>query len=332
MDPRSSELFSRLSRCTAATGTSTGCAMAASEPASVFTLSSLWSSSNALCEEPDLPCASASAGDAQLGPPEADTQHWPRFHSVWGAQPDDAAARWRASMRWRADQRMDSALGCPQPFFHFSKGAYPHAFHKRCRDGSLLHLERADHFAALVSACAAAEVPAEEAAMHVARLNEYLASLDPRPFPGGRVVRIVDCEDLSLWQMSSSVVTFARVFARTVGAHYPERSSKILVVNAPSSFALVFSLLSSLFSRKLLDKVTVFSVAQQEAAHAALRDLVAPENLPVAYGGSCACAGPGGCWRNAPEERDLWRTVEEATPLDIRRRGSWTTDEDDGDG
>jgi hypothetical protein len=213
---------------------------------------------------------------------------------------------------------MDTVLSRPQPHFHLLKTVYPHAFHGRAKDGSVLHLERGDKFAALVNTATAAGLTATDAAMHTACLNEFLsAHLDSRPFPGGRVVRIVDCADLSLWEMSSSaVVAFARGFGGVIGPHYPERSCRIFVVNTPSSFAAVFALVSGVFTRRLLDKVAVFSIAEQDAAAAALRDVIHPEHLPAQYGGTCTC--PGGCFSGAAEERQLWAMVEAATPPEKR--------------
>ncbi len=284
-----------------------------------YTLSSLWSSSSALPETvPGSPgfVDGSDSDEEALGPPEADPQHWPRFASVWAGS--DGSSRDMAARRWRESESMDSALSRPQPSFHFIKAAYPHAFHKRTRDGSVLQLEKGDRFAALVAACDPAGVDAEDVAMHTALLNEYLARVDGRPFPGGRAVRIVDCADMSLWDMSSSgILAFARIIAKLMGPNYPERSSRIFIVNTPSSFAVIFNLLSSLFTRKLLDKVSVFSASQAEEAAAALLQLVEPESLPAVYGGACNCVG--GCYRGAPEEQALWRLVEDATPPQTRR-------------
>ena len=226
--------------------------------------------------------------------------------------------RWQHHKRWRVDKGMDSVLGRPQRHFHFLKSVYPHAFHGHAKDGSVLHLERGDKFAALVNSATAAGLTAADAAMHTACLNEFLAAqLDARPYPGGRVVRIVDCSDLSLWEMSSSaIVSYARGFGGVIGPHYPERSSKIFVVNTPASWAAVFALVSGVFTRRLLDKVAVFSIADQEAAAAALREVIDPEHLPAQYGGTCVC--PGGCFAGAAEERQLWALVEAATPADQR--------------
>ena len=323
-----------------------------------YTLSSLCSSSDALAAsaggaasgsaadlscDPSSPCRLSGAAGSDtppgsddddsvaFGSPDDDPAHWPRFRAVWAGEADvtkDAALRrWKGHKRWRAINDMDTVLSRPQTNFSFFKAAYPHAFHKRSKDGSILHLERGDRFAHLVTTATAAGLTAADAAMHTACLNEYLATvLDARPYPGGRVIRIVDCSDLSLWDMSSTgVVAFARGFGSVIGPHYPERSSRVFVVNTPASFATVFHLISGVFTRRLLDKVSVYSVADAAAAAEALREVVDPECLPAQYGGTCSCAG--GCFRGAPEEQRLWDLVERVTPQETRLPVPSTADE-----
>ena len=216
---------------------------------------------------------------------------------------------------------MESALQRPQPYFHALKAVYPHCFHKRARDGRCLVFERGDAFAAMVAAFEAAEAEPQHAALHAALLNEFLAThLDPGAYPRGRVVRVFDCEDLSAWELGSSALAFARAVAAVLGPNYPERISRVYIVNAPQSFTIAYSLFSTVLTRRLLDKVSLFSAtpAGKEAAAAALLEVIAPECLPQRYGGSCCCAGAGGCWRNSPEEAALWKLVESTTPPEHR--------------
>ena len=217
---------------------------------------------------------------------------------------------------------MERALARPQPYFHALKRVYPHCFHKRAKDGRVVVLERGDAFAALVSAFEAAEAEPQHAAQHAALLNEFLAAhLDGAAYPGGRVLRVFDCEDLSAWELGTSALAFARAVAAVLGPNYPERISRVYIVNAPQSFAIAYSLFSTVLTRRLLDKVSLFSAtpAGKESAAAALLEVIAPECLPQRYGGTCCCAGAGGCWRNSPEERALWAMVEQTTPPEERR-------------
>ena len=216
---------------------------------------------------------------------------------------------------------MESALQRPQPYFHALKRVYPHCFHKRARDGRVIVLERGDAFASLVAAFEAAEAEPQHAAQHAALLNEFLAThLDPAAYPRGRVVRVFDCEDLSAWELGTSALAFARAVAAVLGPNYPERISRVYIVNAPQSFALAYSLFSTVLTRRLLDKVSLFSAtpAGKESAAAALLEVISEDCLPERYGGTCRCSGPGGCWRNSPEERALFTLVDSTTPPELR--------------
>jgi hypothetical protein len=224
-------------------------------------------------------------------------------------------------MRWRAESDIDSALQRPQPYFHALKRVYPHCFHKRARDGRVVVIERGDAFASMVAAFEEAEAEPQHAALHAALLNEFLAThLDPAAYPRGRVVRIFDCEDLSAWELGTSALSFARTVAAVLGPNYPERISRVYIVNAPQSFTIAYSLFSTVLTRRLLDKVHLFSAtpAGKESAAEALLQVIAPESLPQRYGGTCCCQGQGGCWRNSPEERALWTLVNATTPPEHR--------------
>ena len=64
----------------------------------------------------------------------------------------------------------------------------------------------------------------------------------------------------------------ARAVAAVLGPNYPERISRVYIVNAPQSFAIAYSLFSTVLTRRLLDKVSLFSAtpAGKESAAAAL--------------------------------------------------------------
>lgn len=66
---------------------------------------------------------------------------------------------------------------------------------------------------------------------------------------------------------------------------------KLVVVNAPSSFAYIWSVVKFWLSKETIEKVDVQGSNYREA----LLALIDVENLPVEYGGTCACQGEGGC-------------------------------------
>jgi hypothetical protein len=182
-------------------------------------------------------------------------------------------------------------------------------------------MERAGRVGALARGLAAASVAPSDAALHLAFVNEYVArALDPRALPHGRVVRILDVAGLSLGDMASGTTReFLSACAAVLSPFYPERVATIFVVNAPPGFTLAFSLVSPLCARRTLERITVLGANEKERTLAALSAVIAPENLPREFGGSCDCGGgEGACWRHHASEEALWAIAEGNTPAEAR--------------
>jgi CRAL/TRIO domain len=64
---------------------------------------------------------------------------------------------------------------------------------------------------------------------------------------------------------------------------------QLIIVNAPTSFTAIWSMIKPWLAPRTLDKISILG-ANQPDQHATLLDLVAPENLPVALGGTCTCS------------------------------------------
>jgi hypothetical protein len=63
---------------------------------------------------------------------------------------------------------------------------------------------------------------------------------------------------------------------------------QLIIINAPTSFTAIWSVIKPWLAPRTLDKILILG-ANQPDQYATLLDLVAPENLPVALGGTCTC-------------------------------------------
>lgn len=63
---------------------------------------------------------------------------------------------------------------------------------------------------------------------------------------------------------------------------------QLIIMNAPTSFTTIWSMIKPWLAPRTLDKISILG-ANQPDQHATLLDLVSPENLPVALGGTCTC-------------------------------------------
>src|SRR6266566_1012596 len=64
---------------------------------------------------------------------------------------------------------------------------------------------------------------------------------------------------------------------------------QLIIMNAPTSFTTIWSMIKPWLAPRTLDKVSILGVNQPDQ-HATLLDLVSPENLPVSLGGTCTCS------------------------------------------
>jgi len=112
----------------------------------------------------------------------------------------------------------------------------------------------------------------------------------------GRPIRqalvIIDLKGFGLAQFWA-LKSIARRSFEVSQSFFPETMGQMLVINAPASFTAIWTIVKPWLSPRTLDKISVLGTDQH---HAALRDLIDPENLPAALGGTCTCdAARGGC-------------------------------------
>ncbi len=69
--------------------------------------------------------------------------------------------------------------------------------------------------------------------------------------------------------------------------HYPCRAFKIIVVNPPWGFSGIYGALKATLPARTVNKISI--VSGEADVKAELLSLIAPENLPREYGGSCQC-------------------------------------------
>ncbi|KAJ7095885.1 CRAL TRIO domain-containing protein [Mycena belliarum] len=104
----------------------------------------------------------------------------------------------------------------------------------------------------------------------------------------GTVFVIVDLKGFSLskfWQMK----TLARNSFQMSQDYFPETMGQLAIVNAPSSFTFIWSVIRPWLSKETAEKVDILGSNYKEV----LLSLIDADALPTTLGGDCQC--PGGC-------------------------------------
>ena len=106
------------------------------------------------------------------------------------------------------------------------------------------------------------------------------------------------------------------------------RMGHLAIINAPYSFAAIWSAVRPWLAKETADKVHILSSDYKSA----LLELVDEENLPESLGGKCTCSDKGGCslssagpWMEGRKERrEKWLKGERDTPgltMEDRKEG-----------
>jgi len=100
----------------------------------------------------------------------------------------------------------------------------------------------------------------------------------------------VDLQGFSLsqfWQMKSLIRSSFQISQD----YFPETMGQLAIVNAPSSFTLIWSMVKPWLSKETAEKIDVFGSDYKDR----LLKLIDADCLPSTLGGTCECKDEGGC-------------------------------------
>ena len=241
---------------------------------------------------------------------------------------------------WYADHDVGTLLDREKPAFEIVKAFYPHAFHAKTRQGFAVQLEKPGRFPTLLAELRKRGFadPTRAVVEHVSFVMTHaFATIDNRDFPHGRILRIVDMSRLDLSDTGYEAYVFLKAMAHVSSVAFPERVHKVVIVNPPAAFNVLWGVFSPMVSQRTMARVRICKDTQS-AKETLLEDLDI-RDIPREYGGECECgarrrrkknsgadetsARDGGgarlrgcpsaectsCWRDAPLEREFWDRV-----------------------
>lgn len=249
-------------------------------------------------------------------------------------------ARYKSTLAWRKENDIETILTRPHLKFNLIKKYYPHAYHKRDKYGHPVYFEQPGRINLPI--LAENDITVSDLLYHCIFSSEYLWKMIEPDEENGKVFSVLDIEGIGLKDVGGAVTDFIKGASSVTGAHYPERSFKIFIINAPSWFSFAWRIISPMIDKTTRSKISILSADYQEA----LLEHIDADNLPVEYGGTCSCsrhdcsngsvtegvsgmslppppsdefrrAGEDGfipvpCFLYSPEERDLKELAERA--------------------
>lgn len=103
---------------------------------------------------------------------------------------------------------------------------------------------------------------------HYVYVNEYLWQIVEADRPLATMTSIIDLYGLNLSVLrQADILSFLKVFVKTMDSHFPQRAHMTLLVNAPKWFNMLYKLLSPLLRESTKEKIHIYSngIEQDEA-------------------------------------------------------------------
>ncbi|CAI5733066.1 unnamed protein product [Hyaloperonospora brassicae] len=210
----------------------------------------------------------------------------PRFIAAEKGDVAKGRARYLATLEWRKSSGIDDILVRPHPNFEIIKKYYPQYFHGRSREGLPVYYERPGKID--LAALKREGLSMDDLLRHYTYVTEYLWRV-VEPDDAGRSITVLDVTGIGMYDLGGEVLDFIKRASAFTGAHYPERSAHILIINIPGWFNMVWRIV-----KPVIDPVTREKVHMLKGGSAILRELeklIDIRNIPSDFGGESAALG-----------------------------------------
>ena len=214
-----------------------------------------------------------------------------------------ATAAYTKTLTWRAQGDIDNIFITPQRDFHNVLKFYPHAIHGRATDGSRVVYEVLGR-----------SKPRELSSMgigpgklihHFTLRNEFIfhrfhrsrVHLPFDPSSGSMVAKdelnqlymneecvklmtVLDVKDIRVTEITADVITFIKQSSDLVDNHYIGRVTRLVVINAPTWFWSVWSMIERVLPDSVRKKIVILNDTK------GLENFIPSNQRPVEYGGT----------------------------------------------
>ncbi|GKZ00491.1 hypothetical protein MPSEU_001001600 [Mayamaea pseudoterrestris] len=203
--------------------------------------------------------------------------------------------RYQETLAWRRDNAIDTILHQPMPDFALIKQHYPHFCHGTGKRGEPCFYEQPPK--TNLKALREGGVTLDKLLRHYAMVSEYQWQFVCRD-DLQRSIYIIDLQGIRMGDFVGEVVDFVKKASALSAMHYPERAGSVFVINVPSWFRFIWSVVKPWVDESTLQKI--FILRGEAEVRNALMERIELEHIPTEYGGT------GGRLGESPEEKTLW--------------------------
>ena len=185
-----------------------------------------------------------------------------RYMLMQGDRRDLAKLALEKTVKWRQEHEIDTILGRPHPKFDVSKEVFPHYFCGRDDTNHVILLQRPG----LMNTNLAHKngVSGEELLFHYVYVMEYLWRIID-PAPNATMTSIIDLTEMNISILRKrEQLRIGSLFLSTMDSHFPQRSHRTLLINAPKWFGALYKIASPLLRESTKQKIQILSKGEEQ--------------------------------------------------------------------
>lgn len=208
-----------------------------------------------------------------------------RFIAAEKGDDEKGRQRYENTLQWRRENEIDNILVTPHPTFEIIKKYYPQYFHGRSKAGQPVYYERPGKID--LAALKREGLSIEDLLRHYMYITEYLWRVI-EPSDTGRSLTVLDVTGIGMYDLGGEVLDFIKRASAFTGAHYPERSAHIFIINIPGWFNMIWRMVKPMIDPVTREKVHML---KGSAILRELETLIDLENIPRDLGGKGSALG-----------------------------------------
>jgi hypothetical protein len=181
-----------------------------------------------------------------------------RYLKMQNNKRDQAKKALESTIEWRKQHEVDTILARPHPKFDVCKDVFPHYFCGRDDSSHVILLQRPGLIN--LSLARANGLTGEELLFHYVYEMEYLWQVIEKENPDATMTSVIDLTGLNVSVLRKpELLAVAKMFVTIMDAHFPQRSHRTFLINAPKWFGAMYKLLSPLLRESTKEKIKIYA-------------------------------------------------------------------------
>lgn len=194
---------------------------------------------------------------------------------------DHAKKALASTLKWRKEHDIDTILARPNAKFDTCKKVFPHFFCGHDETKHVILLQRPGLIN--LKLAHSNQITGDDLLYHYVYEMEYLWKI-LEPDANATMTSVIDLSGLNLSVLTKpELLNVVQKFCSTMDAHFPLRSHRTLLINAPRWFGGLFKMISPLLRESTKQKISILSKGkkQQEVLKSLLVECEVGDNLTV---------------------------------------------------